>query len=385
MNEFNQNYGVVSATIELDLVQPPSAYGLLLIANAFDRVGYTKLARYLRSCGDVLSDRLAVPTIVDGGTRAVAGDAGELPEMTPQRAIYFLERFKRDEKMLGPNEQASLDFAIRRLATAEQHAKSIRVGFSTQGDPMYANVPAEQHGEARFVPGVMHCAKCNFRLVRTNFYAANGAISAGDNKTEPCPNGCGPLWPVTWEQEARECWARLEELAGPPPAPAADHIVDANKKVAPAAEQGEVCESRAPDCGPVEFHDDHGIPLCRTCYEALEPETLVQRRAREAGLSVVEAQPEARGVEGMVLAEVERATAKFPTWPTDPLHAVAVLGEEFGELTKAVLQSVYEPHKNPPGAVRTEALQTAAMALRFLASVDRYEAARCPQHKQGEQ
>ncbi len=34
-----------------------------------------------------------------------------------------------------------------------------------------------------------------------------------------------------------------------------------------------------------------------------------------------------------VKAELTRATAKFPTWPTDPLHALAVLGEEFGELT----------------------------------------------------
>lgn len=83
-----------------------------------------------------------------------------------------------------------------------------------------------------------------------------------------------------------------------------------------------------------------------------------------------------------VLSEVTRATAKFPTWPTDPLHAVAVLGEEFGELTKAVLQSVYEPHKVSPGDVRSEAIQTAAMALRFLASLDQYDYIACAQHQQ---
>lgn len=83
-----------------------------------------------------------------------------------------------------------------------------------------------------------------------------------------------------------------------------------------------------------------------------------------------------------VLDEIERATRKFPTWPTDPLHAVAVLGEEFGELTKAVLQSVYEPHKaNPDDDVRPEAVQTAAMALRFLMSLDRYEYTRGVQHE----
>lgn len=67
----------------------------------------------------------------------------------------------------------------------------------------------DSRAAANFVPGVMHCAKCSFRLVRQNLYMQSGTIGPGDNKTEPCPNGCGPLWPVTWEQEARECWDRL--------------------------------------------------------------------------------------------------------------------------------------------------------------------------------
>lgn len=83
-----------------------------------------------------------------------------------------------------------------------------------------------------------------------------------------------------------------------------------------------------------------------------------------------------------VFAEVARAIEKFPNWPTDPLHAVAVLGEEFGELTKATLQAVYEPHKSTMADVRTEAIQTAAMALRFIASLDRYHLCVSHQHTQ---
>lgn len=86
---------------------------------------------------------------------------------------------------------------------------------------------------------------------------------------------------------------------------------------------------------------------------------------------------------GQVTNEVMRATAKFPTWPTDPLHALAVLGEEYGELTKAMLQLTYEPHKTSPEDVRTEAIQTAAMALRLLMSLDRYVYQGCRQHEQG--
>lgn len=83
-----------------------------------------------------------------------------------------------------------------------------------------------------------------------------------------------------------------------------------------------------------------------------------------------------------IQAELARATAKFPTWPTDPLHALAVLGEEFGELNKAMLQLVYEPHKASKEEVRTEAIQTAAMALRLAMSLDRYEYLPGPQHEQ---
>lgn len=108
---------------------------------------------------------------------------------------------------------------------------------------------------------------------------------------------------------------------------------------------------------------------------------LVDRRmeAIEAAMTLAEAVERYADV----LAEIERATRKFPTWPTDPLHALAVLGEEFGELTKAVLQTVYEPHKVEPGELRTEAIQTAAMALRFLASLDAYRFERSEQHEQG--
>lgn len=79
--------------------------------------------------------------------------------------------------------------------------------------------------------------------------------------------------------------------------------------------------------------------------------------------------------------ELARAVAKFPTWPTDPLHALAVLGEEYGELTQAVLQHIYEPYTGEPddrtgetsnsaSAVRSEAIQTAAMAIRFLIGLE---------------
>jgi hypothetical protein len=62
------------------------------------------------------------------------------------------------------------------------------------------------------VPGKMRCAKCKFSLQRVSLNVNVGTVTAGGNATEPCPNGCGPLWPVTWEQEAREGWKDAEAL-----------------------------------------------------------------------------------------------------------------------------------------------------------------------------
>lgn len=62
------------------------------------------------------------------------------------------------------------------------------------------------------VPGIVRCAKCQFQLARSNLNMHDGTMTAGDSKTEPCPNGCGPLWPVTWETWAREGWAEAERL-----------------------------------------------------------------------------------------------------------------------------------------------------------------------------
>lgn len=85
-----------------------------------------------------------------------------------------------------------------------------------------------------------------------------------------------------------------------------------------------------------------------------------------------------------IRAELDRATQTFPRWPDDPMHALAVLGEEYGELTRAILQRSYEP-EHPEATlehIRHEATQTAASAIRLLMSVEHYRYAPVPNHAQ---
>jgi NTP pyrophosphatase (non-canonical NTP hydrolase) len=83
-----------------------------------------------------------------------------------------------------------------------------------------------------------------------------------------------------------------------------------------------------------------------------------------------------------VRAEVAKATTKFPTWPTRIIDAGNVVSEEAGELAKACLQATYEKHKIEVGDVMMEAVQTGAMAVRFLMSMERYCCEPGPQHHQ---
>ncbi len=83
--------------------------------------------------------------------------------------------------------------------------------------------------EPDLAPGVMRCARCKFRLHRINLNVNVGTVTAGDNKTEPCPNGCGPLWPVTWKEEAEEAMAVAEGLC--------DRAVAAEKELADLRER----------------------------------------------------------------------------------------------------------------------------------------------------
>lgn len=71
-----------------------------------------------------------------------------------------------------------------------------------------------------------------------------------------------------------------------------------------------------------------------------------------------------------ILAEVARAEQKHPKFYDKPKsHRMNVLGEEYGEACQALVQ--YDEDGKPLDRVRTELIQTAAVCIRFLESLDR--------------
>jgi hypothetical protein len=74
---------------------------------------------------------------------------------------------------------------------------------------------------------------------------------------------------------------------------------------------------------------------------------------------------------GALRAELALAEEKHPDWPSDVIHAAAILQEEAGELIQAALDYYYADGSK--WALITEAQQCGAMALRFLLSIEKYE------------
>lgn len=65
-----------------------------------------------------------------------------------------------------------------------------------------------------------------------------------------------------------------------------------------------------------------------------------------------------------VLADLNSAEEKHPKWPKDHIHQAAIVAEEAGELVQAALKHKYEGGRYYD--MHSEALQIAAMAIRFL-------------------
>lgn len=70
--------------------------------------------------------------------------------------------------------------------------------------------------------------------------------------------------------------------------------------------------------------------------------------------------------------ELRKAKKKFPNWPDHPAAQAGIVSEESGELMKAALLWKYERGKTDDHQMKQkeemklEAIQTAAMAIRFL-------------------
>ena len=73
----------------------------------------------------------------------------------------------------------------------------------------------------------------------------------------------------------------------------------------------------------------------------------------------------------LVMAEIDRAETLHPVWPRNLIHAGSIVIEEAGELVKEV--NNHNEKKGAAQSIVTEAVHTAAMAIRFLKNIEKGE------------
>lgn len=99
---------------------------------------------------------------------------------------------------------------------------------------------------------------------------------------------------------------------------------------------------------------------------------ICNEEARQLNLnSLSSLPPDVLGYLTLIATELNTAIEKHPDYPDDHIHQAAILAEESGELVQAALQEKYE--NGPYFKMHTEAIQSGAMALRFLVENHRSE------------
>lgn len=134
--------------------------------------------------------------------------------MTPKQLEDLKTCLKKDIELFD---------AMDMLADAHLSVKSLAAINFLQSELVLVK---SERDKFKYVPGVMRCPKCGFQCIKSVINLAAGSITAGNSDPEKCPNGCGPLWRMSWEDyanqhilaaeeaflESKELRARIEKL-----------------------------------------------------------------------------------------------------------------------------------------------------------------------------
>lgn len=93
-------------------------------------------------------------------------------------------------------------------------------------------------------------------------------------------------------------------------------------------------------------------------------------------VSILDARPELTPIITALVLELLRAEDLHQGWFEDPLHALAVVNEEVGELNHAgydfFFGSFFEGSEEIRAKMKDEAVQSGAMCIRFLLGLEDY-------------
>jgi len=60
-----------------------------------------------------------------------------------------------------------------------------------------------ENAKLKYVPGQLRCKKCGCSVIKQTLYMKSGSVGV-DRSPDDCPNGCGPMWRISWPDHIRD-------------------------------------------------------------------------------------------------------------------------------------------------------------------------------------
>ncbi|WP_435321115.1 hypothetical protein [Klebsiella pneumoniae] len=101
------------------------------------------------------------------------------------------QRIGKLEKKLTDHKRMNQEMAKAMLTPNDSDAAEMEIAALRQ-----RIAELESSGVA---PGILRCTECSFVQTKNIISVTADTISTVESESEPCPNGCGQLQPVTWK------------------------------------------------------------------------------------------------------------------------------------------------------------------------------------------
>ncbi|HHE5410736.1 TPA: hypothetical protein ACTXCG_000184 [Klebsiella michiganensis] len=123
-----------------------------------------------------------------------AKHAGEAPVMPFDTRISTLNEY---QLTVCPDNVLAVVEALE--LKEEQRANWFQIAQKLGEDLDAAEKRNAESESSGIAPGILRCTECSFVLTKNIISVTADTITSVESESEPCPNGCGQLQPVTWK------------------------------------------------------------------------------------------------------------------------------------------------------------------------------------------
>lgn len=127
----------------------------------------------------------------------INAECGE--HLSPAETMELVEALESEKRICATWRKTakSTGEKLEKAQGMEAYWKTQCRGITDHCEELQARIAeTESSGVA---PGILRCTECSFVLTKNIISVTADTITTVESESEPCPNGCGQLQPVTWK------------------------------------------------------------------------------------------------------------------------------------------------------------------------------------------